>query len=309
VPAQPQASLEPDEDDSGPAEADTARLADLLAEMPAPNPNPAPLQNDWQQPAPAPSSAGFLFPWEVEQQHENNAATRATHLAENPPGVTAAPGPAASRAHTAATQAIPNLPAHNVATGDDEDLLDDTATNAAGEQVDTPAAAPTIAVSPTPRALNGVSADETQPVVLRTLQSLQQAEPVAPTFSNLAYTCVLVPRLPVHRLVEPFAGRMTEWLPQLCLAYGWRMAGMLVQPEYVQWTVQAAPAISPGNVVRLIRQQTSRRIFLQFPQLEVDNPSGDFWAPGYLIISGFQPPSAHLVYDFIRQTRQRQGAY
>lgn len=70
------------------------------------------------------------------------------------------------------------------------------------------------------------------------------------------------------------------------------------------------PAISPGNVIRLIRQQASRRIFLQFSQyVEIENPSGDFWAPGFLIISGFQPPSVHLVQDFIRQTRTRQSSW
>lgn len=149
---------------------------------------------------------------------------------------------------------------------------------------------------------------ETRPSRPHYLESIQQTAHVAPV-SSLAYTCVLVPRMPGHLLVNQLSRRMMDWLPQLCIAYGWRIVSMLIQPEYLQWTVQVAPAISPGNVVRLIRQQTSRRIFAQLPQYEVDNPSGDFWAPGFLIISGTQPPSHEVVQDFIYQTRTRQSPW
>jgi REP element-mobilizing transposase RayT/ActR/RegA family two-component response regulator len=149
---------------------------------------------------------------------------------------------------------------------------------------------------------------ETRPSKPHYLESIQQTTHVPPV-SSLAYTCVLVPRMPGHLLVNQLTQRMMDWLPQLCIAYGWQIVSMLVQPEYLQWTVQVAPAISPGNVVRLIRQQTSRRIFAQLPQYEVENPSGDFWAPGFLIISGTQPPSHEVVRDFIYQTRNRQSPW
>ena len=45
----------------------------------------------------------------------------------------------------------------------------------------------------------------------------------------------------------------------------------------------------------------------EFPRFKKENPSGDFWAPGYLIMGGSQPPPARLIKDFIAQTRQRQG--
>jgi REP element-mobilizing transposase RayT len=59
--------------------------------------------------------------------------------------------------------------------------------------------------------------------------------------------------------------------------------------------------------MRIFRQQTSVRIFADFPALVRDNPSGDFWAPGYLIMSSGQLPPEALVKDFIQQTRRRQG--
>jgi REP element-mobilizing transposase RayT len=59
--------------------------------------------------------------------------------------------------------------------------------------------------------------------------------------------------------------------------------------------------------MRIMRQQTSEKIFSEFPRMKKENPSGDFWAPGYLIMGGTQPHPQQLVRDYIRQTRQRQG--
>ncbi len=303
---------------------------------------------DWVQAVPpaSPEEAGFLFPWELK---DTTAPTQAiliptgpapekiTTPAEPPP---AAPGPAPIAAQPARPLAAepplqPNLsetmptplpastPAQFTVPGAAYPAKNGGAVPIQDPQVERTyrdSTSPTIAIQPVPVAQPGVppawppaqpaaSIEQTRPVLVRSLAALQAVEPAAPTLAHLAYTCVLLPRLPAHALDGFLAERLNDWLPQLCLAYGWRLEGLLIRPGFLQWTVQVAPANSPGNVVRLIRQQTTRRVFSQFPQLEVENPSGDFWAPGYLIISGFQPPSLHLVQDFIRQTRLRQGPW
>lgn len=149
--------------------------------------------------------------------------------------------------------------------------------------------------------------EDTNPGVITTISQISQLEPASPAVSLLNYTCVLVPRLPQHFLTGELAEHLSQWLAQLCLSYGWRLEGIAVRPEYLQWSVQVAPAVSPGNLVRIIRQRTSFYIFNTFPHMATENPSGDFWATGYLIVSGPQPPSAQLLRDYIAQTRKRQG--
>ncbi len=149
--------------------------------------------------------------------------------------------------------------------------------------------------------------EDTHPHLVSTISSLGQLEPASPGLSLLNYTCVLVPRLPQHYLTGELADRMAAWVQQLCLAFGWRLEGISIRPEYLQWTVQVAPAISPGNLVRIVRQRISQHIFSNYPTLADQNPSGDFWANGYLIVSGSQPPSVQLLRDYISQTRKRQG--
>lgn len=151
------------------------------------------------------------------------------------------------------------------------------------------------------------SLEDTRPHIIAALTSLSQLEPSSPALSQINYTCVLIPRLPQHYLTGELAERLGFWVNQLCLAFGWRLEGIAIRPEHLQWTVQVSPSISPGNLVRIVRQRTSLQIFNQFAHLGDQNPSGDFWANGYLIVSGAQPPSAQLLRDYIGQTRKRQG--
>lgn len=143
--------------------------------------------------------------------------------------------------------------------------------------------------------------------ILPDLTSIQQIEPVSTSFSQIFYTCVLIPRLPSHFLTGALGEQVSQRVQQLCLAFGWRLEGIAVRPQYMQWSVQVSPSIAPASVIRVIRQHTSSFIFEHFPALAEENPSGDFWASGYLIVSGPQPPSPRLLRDYIEETRRRQG--
>ena len=132
-------------------------------------------------------------------------------------------------------------------------------------------------------------------------------EPVSPSMADLAYTCLLIPRFEHHRLVGDASERLDEWVPQVCVAFGWRLERLVVRPEYLQWVARVPPSTAPGYLMRIIRQQTSDRLFQEFPRFKLDNPSGDFWAAGSLITGSPQPPDHKFIRDFIKQTRARQG--
>jgi REP element-mobilizing transposase RayT/DNA-binding response OmpR family regulator len=132
-------------------------------------------------------------------------------------------------------------------------------------------------------------------------------EPISPAVYNLDYACVLIPRFPQHHITGDLLDRLGEWVADLCISYFWRLNYISVRPDYMQWIVNVPPVTAPAHLMRILRQHTSARIFAEFPRFKRENPSGEFWAPGYLIMSGSQPPPAQLIKDFISQTRQRQG--
>jgi REP element-mobilizing transposase RayT len=124
---------------------------------------------------------------------------------------------------------------------------------------------------------------------------------------SLTYGILLIPRLPDHHLLGDLAERLPGWVSQLCVAFAWQLEHLSVRPDYLQWNASAAPEVPPAQLVRNIRKHTSQRIFNEFPVLSRENPSGDFWAAGFLLVTGSQPLPGELVRDFIRQTRQEQG--
>ena len=148
---------------------------------------------------------------------------------------------------------------------------------------------------------------ETRPHVVIDSDMGAGLQPISPAVCSLNYTCLLIPRLPKHHLTGDLADRLSEWVPQLCLAFGWRLEQLSVRPDYLQWTVNVPPSTSPSYLMRILRQHSSEHIFADFPALGRENPSGDFWAPGYLIMSSLQPPPAQIIKDFIKKTRRHQG--
>jgi REP element-mobilizing transposase RayT len=133
-------------------------------------------------------------------------------------------------------------------------------------------------------------------------------EPVSPALYNLSYACLLIPRFERHYLTGALADCLPDWMQDISIAFSWRLEHISVRPEYFQWIVNVPPTSAPGSIMRIVRQETSQRIFVEFSHYRKDNPSGDFWAPGYLIMGGPQPHPQKLIKDFIKNTRQRQGS-
>ena len=149
--------------------------------------------------------------------------------------------------------------------------------------------------------------DETRPHSITEVAGRNILEPVSAGMYHLNYACLLVPRFTSHFMTGDLADRLGEWFPVICIAFGWRLEFMAVRPDYLQWVVSVPPNTSPGYLMRIMRQQTSEKIYAEFPRIKKENPSGDFWAPGYLIMGGSQPHPQQLVKDYIKQTRDRQG--
>ncbi len=131
---------------------------------------------------------------------------------------------------------------------------------------------------------------------------------LAPPVSDaIAYTCVLIPRVPNHYLAGDLSDLLHQALPRICQAFGWVLDSLNVHVDYLQWSVTVTPGVSPGNLARIVRQRTSDELFRTFPRLLDQNLTGDFWAPGYLVVRGEQLTAPQLLRDFIQQTRRRQG--
>jgi len=257
-------------------------IKDILTNIPTPNPEPA-------------TTHEFRLPPKKEEFDPNqtristslsNAAvfkrdpSPAIHLNKLPPATkqTKSPEPAAQSKQTVFDQ------------------VDVTAPSRPKSRPETPVAKPTPGETDSTR--ESPTTEASRKLVV---------EPTTAGLYHLSYACLLVPRFSAHYITGDLSDQISEWLPNICIAFGWRLEYLSVRPEYLQWVANVQPNTSPGYLMRIMRQQTSEKIFNEFPRMKKENPSGDFWAPGYLIMGGTQPHPQQLVRDYIRQTRQRQG--
>jgi CheY-like chemotaxis protein/REP element-mobilizing transposase RayT len=148
---------------------------------------------------------------------------------------------------------------------------------------------------------------DTRPRRVATPERLGQLGPAAPVYCQLRYQCALIPRLPQQLLTGDLGQQVGQWVRQACLAFDWRLVAIAVRPQSLQWTVELSPGIAPAAMLRTLRRRTSEQIFAAYPSLARQNPSGDFWAGGYLMVAGAETLHPRLLNEYIAATRGRQG--
>ncbi len=120
------------------------------------------------------------------------------------------------------------------------------------------------------------------------------------------YSYLLIPRSPKQFLTGDIKERLSFILPQLHLEYGWHLTGIAIRPQFLLWSISIPLDTCPIDVIQEIRRRTSAHLFANFPDLNKDENQIDFWAPGFLALSGSSGPSVGMIYDFIKTTRDNQ---
>ena len=136
---------------------------------------------------------------------------------------------------------------------------------------------PTTGLAQSARQAAAAFLEDTRPCNLEKVQGSDDLQTVSDV------TFYLVPAAPCHFLIGELSGWLRRWMPALCETYGWQLGFLSVRPDYIKWTLVDFPETLIRKMLQVVRRQTSGRIFRVFPNLKADNPSGDFWAPGYLV--------------------------
>jgi REP element-mobilizing transposase RayT len=134
-----------------------------------------------------------------------------------------------------------------------------------------------------------------------------QAEYIVPLPYELKYACLLIPRFPSHQLKGDIVQNLHQWLQQICVSYGWRLEFIEVNPDFIQYILCVNMTVSPDQFMKIITQQTSQLIFSNFGRIRQENLSNDFWANGYLVMSGEKAIQNEMIAQFITMCRRQQG--
>jgi len=132
-------------------------------------------------------------------------------------------------------------------------------------------------------------------------------EPVSDGLYNLSYSCLLIPRFGSHHLTKDRVNLVSVCMKEIYTSYGWRLEFLEANPDYLRWTASVPPTIALSEHIDIIRKETSKRLFDDFPPYKQENLSNDYWAPGYLIMGGKKAISDQLILEYTRQNRQKYG--
>ncbi|MCJ7694730.1 MAG: transposase [Anaerolineaceae bacterium] len=125
-----------------------------------------------------------------------------------------------------------------------------------------------------------INEDQTQPPQVETNEINDQPLEPGQIDSTFFY---LVPRINYHFLIGDLSQRLRQWVPEICKIYDWDLGLLSVRPDYLRWSLQGFPEYSIPGMLKILREETSKHIFTEFPGLKQENVSGDYWSSSYLI--------------------------
>ena len=138
-------------------------------------------------------------------------------------------------------------------------------------------------------------------------QKSPESKVVEQSFSDkLLFSYLFIPRFPSHQLRGDISFQLSVWLPQMCVAYAWRLEHFEINENFLRWTIEISSKHSPKSVAKIMAKQLSKRIFAEFSSLKNENPSRQFWVPKPLILSG-DHISKETIDIYMRETRAAQG--
>jgi CheY-like chemotaxis protein/REP element-mobilizing transposase RayT len=129
--------------------------------------------------------------------------------------------------------------------------------------------------------------------------------PAEPSLFDVYYACVLVPRIQTHELEDDCASFLKVELPNIFLAYSWRLEELVIDRAYMQWVVRIPPTVAPASHIKVIRRDSSQLILSNFARFTRNEFLKDFWSPGYLLGGGRHLIPEAEIAEFTRMNRKQ----
>jgi len=79
--------------------------------------------------------------------------------------------------------------------------------------------------------------------------------------------------------------RVRDVVRQICETFEIRILRGVVSKDHVHILVSAPPNISPADIMRRVKGQTSAKLFEEFPQIKKRYWGRHFWARGYFCVT------------------------
>ena len=121
---------------------------------------------------------------------------------------------------------------------------------------------------------------------------------------KIEYHFVWVTKYRYHLLQGDLANRVRELVRQICERFEVQIIRGVVSRDHVHILVSAPPTISPSELMRRIKGQTSAKIFKEFPKVKKRYWGRHFWARGYLCVTAGEL-TKEMIQEYLKHHFER----
>jgi CheY-like chemotaxis protein/REP element-mobilizing transposase RayT len=121
----------------------------------------------------------------------------------------------------------------------------------------------------------------------------------APRKSCITYHCVIIPDFSHNLLTRELGEKVASLIRRHHQMNGWELLRLTIRPQYALWTVNLPVSTDPVKVVEEIKSETSELLLTSQPDQPPAAEGNSFWAAGYWILSGQDPPTGSLIKQFL----------
>jgi len=84
--------------------------------------------------------------------------------------------------------------------------------------------------------------------------------------------------------------------------YGFNITAMEVMTDHVHLLVDCKPQFHPSDMIKILKGNTAKWLFLKYPELKKELWGGHLWNPSYCIVTGSER-SISRVEEYIRSQK------
>ncbi len=117
---------------------------------------------------------------------------------------------------------------------------------------------------------------------------------------HIKYHFIWMPRRLPGKHIDGIIKNTRETLVQIAVQYGLEMIQMEVEEKYVYVALTAPPKYAPGEIVRWMKDITTREIFNTFPEIKDTLWTGEIWKDDYFVSSMDNFSIADVINEYTR---------
>jgi len=105
-------------------------------------------------------------------------------------------------------------------------------------------------------------------------------------------------------LVNGIDAELKDYLHDIAREYSFTITALEIMPDHIHMLVDCKPQFFPSDMVKILKGNTARWLFMKHPELKQGLWGGHLWNPSYCIVT-VSDRSLEKVEQYIRSQKER----